>query len=1247
MENFSSYANTLDKNLFKTPPKEYSPVAFWFWNGDIKEEEIVRQIDEMVDKGVYGGFMHARRALTTPYLTEEWWKVITGAVEHSSKVGFYPWIYDEYAWPSGAAGSVDKNSNQTYSKVLAEGDKNNAKGLDYIIKDTHKGEKFNLCNINIEIGQKVVAVIAVKSISEKDIDESFFIDITDKEEWEVTEENCKIFVFCQYILSHRIDYLNYDTIKSFIKYTYEEYKKRYSKYFGNVIPGSFFDEIHNDGRPVVWTELFLDKFIEYKDYNLKNYLPVLIVDAGRITDKIRCDYFDVLARLYEEAFFKQLGKWCEENNLKLTGHTEEWVQHQSLAQGDYFRTIKHLQVPGTDNHCYRYRHPRTIFPMEAKVLSSICHITGKERAMSEVMGGAGWAASLDELKMGTDMLYAFGVNMLVPHGFHYTYDTPDGMDDWPPSWFYQNPYWKYFKKFADYISRLSYMNAGGRHHCKVALLYPITSMWANTRDNKILTSNSLWGTPTHVNNNEVIKPLADYYNDIISEMVENHIDLDIIDEDSLKQTEILNDKITISNEEYSVLILPPITTISRDTVKKIKEFYNKGGKLVSINMLPRASSEEGREDEYVMDVFKDIFYPDYAKGYTVKENEFNGKAYFVSNDIKLIPKVVEECIERDFTVIDEDKKDLYYIHKEKDNRHFYFVVNTRQEKRKVNMLFNIFGKPSIWDPEDGIIKKISSYSVNEKGISMESDFEPRQAFYIVFDQSEAGSINSINSEKPDMDVKREIVDISEGWDYIVAPKELNNVWKCTLDESHVEIPVAEFSWTKGSIQAQENGTLKNEWELIKIKDSICSDEGCGRYVSSWDGKWIAYRPNWRDEAEKTMYSRKELILKNISQITHAWFCLTAVSSYKLYINSIPVGEGSDWKTPGMYDIKKYLYEGKNVIAVHIKRAENVFDDVSGRTVAPESLMSLLGEGIINYSDGKEVKLATDSSWVCNIVEVHGWQDINFQYKYAIADIAENMWGISDVPYGPLDTETWLNAWERGKPPLKPFGNLPLAGKDIEFPITLVYRFNLPIGTSGVYVPNIRGKYNIFINGEEIKENQFVCDCYAIGKDASENKELIIKVTAQSFEDGLMEPVNIQCVPSVTQQLTPWSQFSLNWYSGRGLYSKEIEVGESLFENQIKLNLGKVNFFAEIWVNENLVDTRLWEPYEADITKYLVKGKNRIVIVVANLLANQMKWDIYDQVKGKVVNSYWHNENIDRDSQNLISGLLGPVKLIVG
>ncbi|MGC8863374.1 MAG: hypothetical protein ACP5R5_11470, partial [Armatimonadota bacterium] len=102
---------------------------------------------------------------------------------------------------------------------------------------------------------------------------------------------------------------------------------------------------------------------------------------------------------------------------------------------------------------------------------SIAHLTGREAAISETYGCAGWALSFEKMKWIADWQYSLGINMLCPHAVFYSIE---GFRKWdaPPSENHMAG-WKYYRKFADYIGRLSYVLRPGRHMAKVALYYPM------------------------------------------------------------------------------------------------------------------------------------------------------------------------------------------------------------------------------------------------------------------------------------------------------------------------------------------------------------------------------------------------------------------------------------------------------------------------------------------------------------------------------------------------------------------------------------------------------------------------------------------------------------------------------------------------------------------------------------------------------------------------------------------------------
>lgn len=77
----------------------------------------------------------------------------------------------------------------------------------------------------------------------------------------------------------------------------------------------------------------------------------------------------------------------------------------------------------------------------------------------------------------------------------------------------------------------------------------------------------------------------------------------------------------------------------------------------------------------------------------------------------------------------------------------------------------------------------------------------------------------------------------------------------------------------------------------------------------------------------------------------------------------------------------------------------------------------------------------------------------------------------------------------------------------------------------------------------------------------------------------------------------------NFQKSGNIYETEIEINDF---SKVVLELGEVYHVAEVFVNGASVGARLWEPYNFDISSFLIKGKNTIKIKVGGLLPSCLK-----------------------------------------
>ena len=956
---------------FKNPPRRYSALAFWFWNGRLEPEKLKRQIDEMADKGVYGGFMHARAYLKTPYLEKEWWEAIDACIDEGKKRGFSPWLYDEYAWPSGTAGSTFEYGYQKASRVLAQGQRNMAKGLYarvYQVKEPvsiaelikgEKGEMFAAYELRGDEGHPDPVPVS--------LDEHSIV-------------HRKMMVFFQWIYKNYVDYLNKDTIKTFIDITHEEYFKRYGGYFGSLIPGIFFDEIYMAAEQLPWTERLPDEFFKRCGYNLLDKLPSLMIEGDDRDKKVRKDYFKVISQLYAEAFFEQISRWCEEHGLALTGHTEESLRGHPRRQGNYFDTMRHLQIPGADNHDYRYRFPRKITCVEPKYSVSVARAYNRERCMSEAMGGAGWGCSLQQFRRGINTLGAMGINMFILHGFYYSCEDQGSQADWPASFFYQNPYWKYFKIFGDYISRISYMNSTGSPVVEVGLFYPIEAIQAGT----------VSGKP-----NDTACRIDKGFHEALYAMLERQIDADMVDARRLMEADISEGIIKAGKQRFKVLVCPSAAEFSEELLGKLEKYIAAGGNLVFYKCTDHDKIPEA----------------------------FHG---CILCEPGLLPETIDSITVPDILVLEGSTVDLYTSHRKIDGRDVYYVSNSSCRSRRVKLQLRCTGKAGKLDIETGERFPLETES-KPSGIAVELSLKEDEACYIIVEKNQGEPRPELNPELKEL---KEIA-VSGRWSFLPLDKSYDSRFAIDAVQTELSIPLASFE-----------SDLHKGSELIRI----CNKEGepghCGRHLSLWEGKWITRRPSWScDSLEPDLYFRKTLILDEKPE--KAVLCAASINEYRIFVNGAEVLSAESQGKPEEIDITKYLAKGNNLIAVHVHNSTPAkgFDFTSAEELPAHRLTSLLLQGEIEIR-GKTMSLISDSSWIVCNRETEGWKDIQSDFE----QYARKADPTKYQSFGQGEKNgTWLFAWERGKPPLLPWGDLPLFGQNLTFPRDIYYGITIPAG----------------------------------------------------------------------------------------------------------------------------------------------------------------------------------------------------------
>jgi hypothetical protein len=105
----------------------------------------------------------------------------------------------------------------------------------------------------------------------------------------------------------------------------------------------------------------------------------------------------------------------------------------------------------------------------------------------------------------------------------------------------------------------------------------------------------------------------------------------------------------------------------------------------------------------------------------------------------------------------------------------------------------------------------------------------------------------------------------------------------------------------------------------------------------------------------------------------------------------------------------------------------------------------------------------------------------------------------------------------------------------------------------------------------------------------------------NLEFPVTVPANLVTPNGKMQNLGSWENVLPEKFSGMVDYDKTINLTNKEIEGNLLLDLGDVQHFAEVWINDKKVGTRLWPPFTFDITGMLNRGQNKIKIRIGNLI----------------------------------------------
>jgi hypothetical protein len=580
--------------LFLAPTAEYRGAPFWAWNSRLERNTLFSQIEMLRDMGMGGFHMHSRVGLATPYMGEAFLEMVRACNEKAQEYGMFSWLYDEDRWPSGAAGGRVTKDHRYRSRYLLfspvrahTGITDTRAAYEATLDECTPGRGYWIASYAVTLRHGVLAGMARLPDDAPNPDEidrdgattrlwHAFLCVEDDNAW----FNGQAYV----------NTLDPAAIRRFMEETHERYKLTIGTEFGHSVPAIFTDEpqfrrkeafrfvdsVHDIVVP--FTDDFPDTFRAAHGFDLLDHLPELFWELpDERVSVARYRYHDHLAERFAQAYADQIGEWCGQNGLMLTGHMmeEPTLESQTAALGEAMRSYRAFHLPGIDMLCDRREFST------AKQAQSAANQYGCPGVLSELYGVTNWDFPFRAHKMQGDWQAALGVSVRV---HHLTWVSMEGeaKRDYPASIGEQSPWHSEYAMVEDYFSRLNTALTRGRPHVRIAAIHPVESYWLH------------WGPfeQTHPARSE----LESCFENLFHWLLPAQIDFDLISESLLPDQcpmkgepidmvslmwsdEAGNVRFPVGKMRYEVILVPGNHTLRASTVERLAAFADAGGKV--------------------------------------------------------------------------------------------------------------------------------------------------------------------------------------------------------------------------------------------------------------------------------------------------------------------------------------------------------------------------------------------------------------------------------------------------------------------------------------------------------------------------------------------------------------------------------------------------------------------------------------------------------------------------------------------
>lgn len=495
------------------------------------------------------------------------------------------WLYDEDRWPSGAGGGLVTKDHQYRirfliftpecqdGKAIVESEKRSSG------QAVRSNERTLLTRYQVLLENgylKDYAVLKDQENVKEGWNEWFaYLEISGDNPW----FNDQAY----------LNTLDSASVKKFIEVTHEKYAELLGEQFGGNVPAIFTDEPQFCHKQCLdFAEQKTEVVIPYTDdleesfsaaygESLLEHLPELFWELpdGQVS-VIRYEYHDHIAERFAGAFADQIGGWCKQHGIALTGHMmeEPTLKSQTAALGEAMRSYRSFDIPGIDMLCDR-RELNT-----AKQCESAVHQFGREGMLSELYGVTNWDFDFRGHKLQGDWQAALGVTVRLQH-LAWTSMAGEAKRDYPAAIGYQSPWYQEYSLLEDHFARVNTAMTRGKAHVRIGVVHPVESYWL------------YWGPKEQTSG--IREEMDADFRHLTDWLLYNTMDFDFLCESLLpsltaQENGVMSEgdhaELKVGEMAYDVILVPNCRTLRSTTLDILEKFVQAGGRVIFTGVIP-------------------------------------------------------------------------------------------------------------------------------------------------------------------------------------------------------------------------------------------------------------------------------------------------------------------------------------------------------------------------------------------------------------------------------------------------------------------------------------------------------------------------------------------------------------------------------------------------------------------------------------------------------------------------------------